>query len=539
MTDEKPTEQKEEQAKERTTGKSADLLSAELGGCIKFPIEAMPKVLQPLIVQGAEAMQCPPDYIGVPLLTTCGAAIGRTHIIKVKDGWYEITALWTAILGVTGTIKSPPHDLATKGNQEIQREWLEEFKQDWVTYRSVLKLSKEQGFEEPKKPLLKRITVSDTTVEALGPVMRDNPRGIILIRDEMSGWMDSMNQYKGGKGSDYQFYLTAWSGGPWQIDRKNLDAPIIIPHTYLAVTGTVIPEVLQRLLNREHQIDGFAARLLISYPPEVDEQWSDKGVEDSIKGPVVELQKKLSHLGFQEGKKNKPNILQFSKKGYEAFREVIVDHLEQKKRYGLEEALLAHWAKMKGYAARLSLIVHLIRYHSGETSSKRVDRESVYMAAVLIDYFKAHIARFYGELQQIQAAALHEQIIRWANKNNKQEILTREVYTARITPNAETTRAVLDDMANRGLGKWDDSEIKRKFILALTQQSATQQNQQETPSVGNSSKWLDKLRELRLENCQRGRVFKRILRVLLNKKVAGGQEQSRFPKKDEGVVGGS
>ena len=29
-----------------------------------------------------------------------------------------------------------------------------------------------------------------------------------------------MNQYKGGKGSDRQFFLTAHSGMPWSIDRK-------------------------------------------------------------------------------------------------------------------------------------------------------------------------------------------------------------------------------------------------------------------------------------------------------------------------------
>ncbi len=514
----------DEKHKEQTTDKGADLLSAELGGCLGFPVEAIPEVLKPLVVEGARAIQCPPDYIAIPLLTCMGGAIGRTRVLQVKEGWEEPTAIWTVIVGRTGTTKSPAFELATEGLKEIEQGWLEDY----------LKQSKEQRSEDADEPLLKRIIVSDTTVEALGPVMRDNPRGIILLIDEMSGWMDSMNQYKGGKGSDYQFYLTAWSKGAWRIDRKHMKTSIIIPKTYLAVTGTVVPGVLQKLLDRERQIDGFAARLLISYPPEVDEQWTDKGVEDSIRGPVIELQKKLLRLGFQEGKRNKPKVIKFSKEGYGAFREVMVDHLEQYKRYGLEEALRAHWAKMKGYAARLSLIVHLIRLHSGETSSKRVDQESVYMAATLVDYFKAHIAKFYGELQQIQAVALSERIIQWANKNGKSEILTRDVYTAHIIPDAETTKAVLDDMAKRGLGKWEDTESKRKFILTPTQQSATQQNQEETQQEGNQSKWLGRLRELRQQK-RTATVFGRILHLITAGKACVDQESIGLPDMDEGV----
>jgi hypothetical protein len=471
--------------------KSAELLSAELGGCIEFPLEAMPKILRPLIREGAEAMQCPPDYIGVPLLTNCGAVLGRSHVIEVKPGWRESSALWTAVVGKTGTTKSPAHNLATEGIQWIQSEWLDEFTQGYAMYN--------RNDKEGEEPSLKRIMVSDTTVEALGVVMKDNPRGVILVRDEMSGWMTSMNQYKGGKGSDYQFYLTAWSGGACQIDRKNLEAPIIIPHTYLAVSGSVTPGVLSELLGREHQIDGFAARLLISYPQEVDEQWTDKGVKDSTIKHVIELQRKLSVLGFKADTKCEPNVVRFSKKGYEAFKEVMKDHLEQKKRYKLNDSLLAHWSKMQGYTARLSLIIHMVRLYSGEISNKSVDPETVYMAATLVDYFKAHIAKFYKELKQIQIVALYERILQWAHKKNKSEILTREIYTARIISNADTTRAVLNGMAEQGLGKWKDAESKQIFVLSPTQHSATQQNQSqwEMPVVGDNNKWLNRLRKLR------------------------------------------
>ena len=32
--------------------------------------------------------------------------------------------------------------------------------------------------------------------EALAPILRDNPRGVPIIRDELTGWVRSMNSYK-------------------------------------------------------------------------------------------------------------------------------------------------------------------------------------------------------------------------------------------------------------------------------------------------------------------------------------------------------
>ena len=535
----------EDWKKRQSTDKSADLLSAELGGCIEFPIEAIPKVLQPLIIEGATAIQCPPDYIAIPLLTSMGAAIGRTRVLEVKPGWKESTALWTVIIGTSGTAKSPAFDLVTQPLGQIQQKWVEEYRLLLKAYKKNmrheidLKKSKAQQQEEPEKPVLKRILVSDTTVEALATVMRDNPRGIILLRDELAGWVNSMNQYKSGKGSDYQFYLATWGGGPFQIDRKNLEEPVILPQTYLAVSGSVQQGVLSRLLTTERQEEGFAARILISYPLEMERKWVDEGVEESLLKPVTGLFFMLSELEFAKTERGlQPEVVQFSEDGHKAFKEVVSNHYQQQRRYGLKEPLAAHWAKMEGHTARMALIIHLIRYHTGETCSKNVDQESVYMAAALADYFKAHIAKYYGKLQQIQAIALYEQIIRWAKKKNKQEITTRDIYTARITPDAEATKAVLDGMAKRGLGKWEDAESKRKFILTPTQQSATQQSPQAAVSpIGNQSKWLGKLRELRQEKRKRKRLSRIVLQVL-RLKLRNRPSTDSPPPTDEGITNG-
>jgi putative DNA primase/helicase len=60
----------------------------------------------------------------------------------------------------------------------------------------------------PDTPDMARTLVGDTTVEALADIMDKNPRGVLINRDELAGWVRGLDQYKGGKGNDRQFYLS-------------------------------------------------------------------------------------------------------------------------------------------------------------------------------------------------------------------------------------------------------------------------------------------------------------------------------------------
>ena len=62
----------------------------------------------------------------------------------------------------------------------------------------------------PPKP--RRIDIDDATMEVLPIILADNPRGLIMIRDELSAFILGLNQYKGGKGNDRSNVLKIWSG---------------------------------------------------------------------------------------------------------------------------------------------------------------------------------------------------------------------------------------------------------------------------------------------------------------------------------------
>jgi hypothetical protein len=63
-----------------------------------------------------------------------------------------------------------------------------------------------------------RIVTDDPTIERFARLIGENPKGMLLYRDELSGWIGSHDRY-GGAGGDRPFYLQAYGGRPYVVDR--------------------------------------------------------------------------------------------------------------------------------------------------------------------------------------------------------------------------------------------------------------------------------------------------------------------------------
>ena len=68
------------------------------------------------------------------------------------------------------------------------------------------------------EPILKRYKTEDSTVEMLGQILLQNQQGILVHRDELTGWLTSLDRY--GREGDRSFYLESWNALPIQIAEK-------------------------------------------------------------------------------------------------------------------------------------------------------------------------------------------------------------------------------------------------------------------------------------------------------------------------------
>ena len=73
-------------------------------------------------------------------------------------------------------------------------------------------------------------------------ILAQQPRGTLIVRDELAGWLGGMNQYKQGE-SDRPFSIKAYGGRRYAVDRESKDRRVVQRLT-VSLVGGIQPEPL-------------------------------------------------------------------------------------------------------------------------------------------------------------------------------------------------------------------------------------------------------------------------------------------------------
>ncbi len=390
-----------------------------------FPLDVLPGRLAEFAEKAAAALVCPIDYVTVPLLTIAGAAVGASRALEIKAGWRERPCLYAAVIGPPGSAKTPALRLvATPVYAEQARR---------MAFYRRQKIAHEESEAESPKPKLSTIYVSDITTECLAGVLRDNPRGVALIRDELTAWVCGMDQYRArGRGSDRQFFLAAWAGEPVSVFRKNQDdGPVFVPHPFIAVCGGLPPDCLPSLRGERAIADGFLDRILFAYPepcPIVGENWtcvSDEtaGVWNDTLCFLWALQPELDDDGGV-----RPHFVRLDASGRQAWERFTNALAQEINCPDLPDFLGGPWAKMRGYCARLALIVHYLRLANKEVDHEDVDGPSLDAAAHLVRYFQSQARKVYAALGADPEIKDANRILQWIVREQRRQFKRWEVH---------------------------------------------------------------------------------------------------------------
>src|SRR2546425_5942597 len=87
--------------------------------------------------------------------------------------------------------------------------------------------------EEPEEPTMQRHMANDTTAAALGELLRQNPNGLLVFRDEIVSLLKSLDREDQAEARG--FYLTAWNGDSgYTFDRITRGLYLHIPAVCLS-----------------------------------------------------------------------------------------------------------------------------------------------------------------------------------------------------------------------------------------------------------------------------------------------------------------
>jgi hypothetical protein len=398
---------------------------------IAFPTQALPPSMRGLVLSGSASMGVPAEFIAVPLLVLAGSVIGNAWEVEVKGGWWEGPNLYAAIVGDPGAKKTPALKLSLGAIHQIQERLYGEYRAAKVSYDEEYalweKTPKKQREAPPEAPKFQHVWTSDSTTEALASMLAGS-KGLALFRDELVGWVNSMDQYRSGKGADRQHYLSMWSRTSIKIDRKSSPIPIIVPRPCLSVVGGIQPDVLGELQENAKRDDGFVDRLLFAYPDIGEDRWTDAGVDQAAQAAVERLFSDLYDLQGVEAPDGTmaPRRARLGHDALVLWGQWYNATADEVRSEDVPSSLKGTWAKLPSQLARLALILHIgYAVDAGRSVSATIERSTLEAACDLLDYFREHARAVLGELRTPRST-LEDRIL--AGLKLKGPSLTRTVH---------------------------------------------------------------------------------------------------------------
>jgi len=383
----------------------------------QLDVNWLPDSLKDAVVDLSDRLQCPADYLAVEMLSSAGTVVGnRVGIFPYEndESWEVYPALWGGIVGDPGSKKTPSLQAAHRPIAHLENSAAQKYAQEMQVYETTLtqyeddlanwKKSKVKGAKPlaPTAPKRERYIVHDTTYQALGAILADNPRGVMALADELSGLLQSLDT--AGQEAARGFYLSGWSGnGSYSFDRIGRGS-ITLPRFCLSVFGGFQPDRIKAYVQQSQRgsskNDGLIQRFqLLVWPdpvpnPAFIDRRPDQAALLKYHQAVVAVPGRVdAGIGGAKRLPNGSQILHFSGQAQKLFNSWFVANemmLTDKK---LDAARISHFAKYRSLVPALALLFHLLDGYEDSVSEDALRRAISYA-----NYLKAHANRVYGSV---------------------------------------------------------------------------------------------------------------------------------------------
>jgi putative DNA primase/helicase len=383
-----------------------------------FDIELLPNIFKSWVRDVSYRMQCPPDFVAVAGMVAISAVVGKKGLIcpKSRDDWKVCPNLNGLNIGRPSAMKTPASDEAIKPLQRLEIKAKESYTfalsdnetQAFINKegralaeKAAKKFIKDKKFdtakqllnenpEEPDKPTRARYIVNDATVEKLGELLNENPNGLMLYRDEISGFLKTIDRED--RSNDRAFYLECFNGlGRYTYDRIGRGT-IDIESLCLAILGNIQPGVLRPYLNQATKgtsgDDGMIQRFqLMVWPDLTDWKFVDQWPDTDAKNQAFEVFDRLANwMGFDESAR-------FDEPAQKLFDAWSCNLHQELRAEDIPPVLESHFAKYKSLIPSLAILIHLA---DDKTHRPVVGVDAVKKAISWGDYLKSHALRVYG-----------------------------------------------------------------------------------------------------------------------------------------------
>ena len=457
------------------------LLDDRRGQLPEFPVEALSPACRDWVERAAHGAGVTAAHVGTPLIGIASSLIGTARRVQASRSFTQPMTCWTATVGFSGTGKTPGidatkralafverarkkkiedmrrlHEARVQTAKAVRDAWKKQI-QD-VAAESVVSLDKYRAAKaEPIMPreaidpgpfIAPRLHVSNATIERLAQLLEVQPQGALLLSDELALLFLNMSRYSGGQ--DNEFWLEAWNGGHYTVERMSRPA-ISIDHLLVGVVGGMQPDKLARSFKGD--LDGMTARVLFSWPPEPAYQPLAHDIAE-LEPEIVNALTRLVDLKGEgdDASEFAPRIVSLSSMAidrFEQFRQFV--HAGKRALDGREREW---WAKMPAHVLRLAGTLCLLDWaFVGGPEPAAIDDPCMEAAVLLVrDYFWPHARAC---LRQIGLSDHHKdarRVLRWIRSAAASEISVKNVRRDALAGSLDATQTetLLNSLATAG-----------------------------------------------------------------------------------------
>jgi hypothetical protein len=456
-----------------------------------FPVEALPPGLREFVIEVAASINTDPAYVALPALTVAGTSIGASIVARPKRKWREAPALWTCMVGDSGTGKSPAmealgHIVFTMDNRLKDR-----YKGQYATFCQDMQAYKKAEEPDPSKkpipPIRESFVAVDITIEALAELVSKSLRGIVLWQDELAGWFNSFTRYKANGGSDLPNWLSMHNVGPIRVHRRTGEPrEIEIDRAFVSVCGGIQPAILREKLAQDNlTTSGFTARLLFAMPPKLCPRYSEAEVSEETECRFLAICEDLHERPFNP--KDGPAELSLDNNAKARFVALYNEFSAQSEELdgGPMSAVLPKAVK---FALRLALIHFCVKCADRKLDPAKgiIDDESMAAGEQLAKWFVAESDRVFASLTENETDRDLRRLREWIQQKHPQGVTARTVQRSLSRySTAELAESALQALVTAGHGSWQQQASLAKSGRSPNRLFVPNRSTDKTPARGS------------------------------------------------------
>ncbi len=439
----------------------------------------LPDAFKAYVEDCSRRLSCPPEMVALPLMVAAGATLGRGLGIrpKARDKWTEFTNLWGAVIAPPSSMKSPGLDAATKAITRIETARREsylslksQYDDECFTHEATLKaaraavekaarngedLSRYQLPTPPPEPAERRIMIASATPEKLVAIHAQNPRGLLVLRDELLGWLRTLD--RPGREGERALFLEGWTGkNPYRADTIGRGSDYV-KACCLSVWGGIQPGPFKMFLEApesEGRADGLLQRFsLLAWPEPLPFKLNDERPDEVAFRKVEQTFQRFAELNADKVEvgtvedEDAPPYLRFDADGQGAFLGWLESFMNRLQ--GITpESFQGHLSKYRKTLPGLALIIEL----ADNPRAESVSLASWQRAEAWGQYLESHLRKIYAPAIRFDLLAAERILERIQDGSLPDGFSTRDLHKADWggLTDLETVRAGLATLAAHG-----------------------------------------------------------------------------------------